>query len=77
MRHDMVKTKQYFKYKYYNDYKGAYDDSGYLVVPDEVEYFKKLVNELGFTYEKAFERITGRDSTRTKDLTLIVEYVKA
>lgn len=70
-----MKTRQGFKYYKLNEYRGAWERSGYLLQFSEVAEFNRLINELNYTFEKAFTRLTGKDMSEFRDVSLVVEYL--
>lgn len=68
-----MRTRQYFQFDKVDDHKGSWVQSGYLLMPGEVDEFKSLVELLGFPY--AFSRITGKDFTEFRNVKLVVEII--
>jgi hypothetical protein len=69
-----MKTRQYFKFKRYDAYRGTWNEAGYLLMPDEVAEFQHLVWLFG-DYSRAFQRLTGKDASECRDIVLHVEYL--
>jgi hypothetical protein len=75
-------TRQRFEFQKYDAYRGTWEKAGYLLMPNEVEEFHRYLNELDWSFDRAFERVTGKainDETNQaiyKDIALIVETVK-
>lgn len=76
-------TRQRFEFEKYDSYRGAWVKAGYLLMPDEVIEFHRYLNDLEWSYDRSFERVTGKcvndDSGQAvyRDITLVVETIKA
>ena len=76
-------TRQRFEFQKYNEYRGAWEKAGYLLMPKEVEEFHYYLNELEWSYDRAFERVTSKyvnddaGNAIYRDITLVVETIKA
>lgn len=70
-----MRTRQYFKFEKIDESKGAWVESGYLLMPNEVTEFERLMSDrVGFSFNQAFQRLTGRDANDgIRNVTLFLE----
>lgn len=55
----------------------VYEKRHYLLMPNEVEEFKRLQSpEYGLSFEYAFERVTTKDYTKMINIRLVVEFTE-
>ena len=76
-------TRQRFEFEKYSAESGQWVKAGYLLMPDEVTEFHHYLNELEWSYDKAFERLTGKaisddfNNRVYRDIVLVVETIQA
>jgi hypothetical protein len=75
--------RQRFEFQKYDSNTGQWQLAGYLLMPNEVTEFYHYINDLEFTFDKTFERITNKviigdnGNAYYRDIKLVVETVKA
>jgi hypothetical protein len=62
-----------FQFKKYNEYRGAWEDAGFLLMPGEVKEFHTMI-ERGLSFDYAFTRLTGKAMSELQGIKLVVEY---
>jgi hypothetical protein len=74
VKHPKMKQNQCFKWSSLDE-TNVISERRFLMMPNEVEEFHRLTGEgIEFTFNEAFERITGREVThRMHELRLVVE----
>lgn len=67
-----MRTRQWFEWV-----QNSIENKTYLLMPNEVDEFVLLISpKVGFTFNQAFTRLTGREVNSTmENLKLVVEYL--